>query len=104
LIVPRSVFALSPRIDLSKSRHCINGSPSQPWPKLTIASSAASKWGKATSRTSSTEGTNRILSIEAIQHSDGCNEMHPMHDALHDGDVGKGHSHLRKKTFFAAKQ
>src|SRR4030042_6428008 len=30
--------------------------------------------------------------------------MQPKQSSLHEGEVGNGHSHLRKKTFLAAKQ
>ena len=71
---------------------CSSGSPSQPWPKESIARGADSRCGSAISSTSSTSGTKVSRSCGEGIGASGCAEMQPTHAALHAGASGIGHS------------
>ena len=105
LILPLSVcFLISIMASLMVS-HINKGSPSQPWPKLTIGYGAYIKCGTVYSTTSAAEGLNDKRSwFETISSSIGWKEIQPMQFALQAGEIGMGHSHLPIAKFLAAGQ
>ncbi len=88
-IEPREVRARTSRIARSISFQRVSGSPSQPWPKLTITRPVArSRWRIATSAISSAVGARTIRSWLAGGIPSSCSERHPMHAALQPAEEG----------------
>ena len=95
LMLPLGVCLRISMMDSRMVSHMSKGSPSQPWPKLTIGKGAVSRWGTVYSTISSAVGLKRRRScVETMLSSSGWKEMHPTQLALQAGEDGMGHSHL----------
>ena len=88
-IDPRLVRARTSRIARSISFQRVSGSPSHPWPKLTMTRPRArSRCRIATSAISSAVGARRIRSWLAGGMPSSCSERQPTHAALQPADDG----------------
>src|SRR6185312_14228707 len=105
LMLPRGVCLRMAMMDSRMVSHINRGSPSQPWPKLTIGKGASSRCGTVNSTISSAVGLNVSLScVEEMVSSCGWKEIQPMQFALQAGEVGIGHSQRTIKKLRAAGQ
>src|SRR5665213_222191 len=105
LMLPFDVCFRISCMDSATVFHINKGSPSQPWPKLTIGKGAVSKCGTVYSTISSAVGLNVKRScVDVIFSSWGWKEIQPIQLALQAGELGTGHSHLPIKKLRAAGQ
>src|SRR5206468_5816439 len=82
---------------------CVDGSPSQPWPKLMMLSGDF-KCSSITCVTSSTVGRKFIRVCGAGKPlSSGCSEIQPKQPALQEKDTGTAPSHRFKNVFDAVR-
>ena len=74
----------------------MSGSPSHPWPKLTITRPLARvRWRSATSAISAADGARAIRSCEAGGIPSSCSERQPTQRALQEADDGMAPSSRR---------
>ena len=77
------------RIAFAISRQRRSGSPSQPWPKLTMTRPrAVARCSDASSAMASAEGGRAIRSCDAGGIPASCSDRHPTHEALHAAEDG----------------
>src|SRR4030042_6510147 len=104
LMVPLGVLFLISLMLSDIRRYSVNGSPSHPWPKLTMASGALLRCLTAMETISSLSGRNEILWCDDLHELSGWRERHPIQSALPPLLPGRGASHLFSNRFLAAKQ